>query len=451
MALVSYLTFFSLLAITIVSAWNDFTTLHPILAPSYDTAQLANIVPTTNVSLDYGLDSTVDSRTSVRIDLQADKPSVLLEAIGEILQVASTSDTVTVTFRTEAAYERSMLEWPRDGKFYLITKYIGSYATKPERGVYRVDSLSWDDESLTVTAQTKPETLASIAMTMSVSFSHAQQNNSGNITFDEPGINVASNFTLPPNMEVFSDPPYFTANANAGYLSDAAIIRGHFIYDVPSSQIQDLWFDIDAALFGNLAITFNLTAPVNNNNYAFSPGLFLPSVLSVPSAFSLQPALRWTIGADVGAIGAVHHSSNMTITIPDGHVHVDFLNSNRSFAVGWGPRLASSVSTGEAATGHASPFMDFSIELDLNILDGRYNVTGGVSARPQFVNELNVAQSQTRIRKADRMIWPRNVTCTNGFELRSAFDFNVTAFVTDQWQKTLYSTEIPVADECFHF
>ncbi|KAI0839779.1 hypothetical protein F5Y06DRAFT_302913 [Hypoxylon sp. FL0890] len=451
MALISYLTFFSLLAATVISAWNDFTTLHPVLAPSYDTTKLANIVPSSNVSLDYGLDSPTDPRSGVSIDLQTDHPAVLLETIGAVLQVACTSSTVTVTFSTKEAFERSILEWPRDGKFYLITKYLGNNDAKAERGIYRVNSLSWDDESLTVTAQTNPETLAGISMSMSVSFSHVQQNNSGNITFDEPGINVASNFTLPPDMDIFSDPPYFTATANEGYLSDAAIIRGHFIYDVPGSQIQGLYFDIDAALFGNLAVTFNLTAPVSNNNYVFSPGIFLPSILSVPGAFSLQPALRWTIGADVGAIGAVYHSSNITVTIPDGHAHVDFLDSNSSYAVGWSPRLASSVNTGEAATGHASPYMDFSIELGLNILDGRFNVTGGISARPQFVNELNVAQSQTRIRKADRMLWPRNVTCTNGFELRSAFDFNVTAYVADQWQKTLYNTEIPVADECYHF
>ncbi|KAI1416541.1 hypothetical protein F5Y13DRAFT_205406 [Hypoxylon sp. FL1857] len=451
MAPISYLVFFSLLVTTIVSAWNDFTTLHPVLAPSYDTAELANIIPSTNVSLDYSLDSPEDPRSGVSIDLQTDQPAVLLEAIGDVLQVVCTTNTVAVTFRTQAAFERSIVEWPRDGNFYLITDNLGVYGARAERGIYRVNSLSWDDESLTVAAQARPETLASIAMSMSVSFSHVQQNNSGNITFDEPGINVASNFSLPPDMEIFSDPPYFNATANAGYLSDAAVIRGHFLYDIPSSQIQDLWFDIDAALFGNLAVTFNVTAALDNNNYAFSPGIFLPSILSVPGAFSLQPALRWTIGADVGVIGAVYHSSNITVTIPDGHAHVDFLNSNRSYAVGWGPRLASSVDTAEAATGHASPFMDFAIELDLNILNGRYNVTGGISARPQFVNELNVAQSQTRIRKADRMVWPRNVTCTNGFELRSAFDFNLTAYVAGQWQKTLYSTEIPVADECFHF
>ncbi|KAI1141541.1 hypothetical protein F5Y05DRAFT_372976 [Hypoxylon sp. FL0543] len=437
MGLTSYLALFSLLAATFVSAWNDFTTLHPVLAPSYDTSELANIVPSTNVSLDYGLDEPTDPRSGVSIDLQTDHPAVLLEAIGAVLQVACASSTVTVTFSTQAAFERSILEWPRDGKFYLITQNSGNYDARAERGIYRVNSLSWDDESLTVMAQTSPETLASVASESRI--------------VQDTGINVASNFTLPSDMEIFSDPPYFTANANEGYLSDAAIIRGHFNYDVPSSQIQDLVFDIDAALFGNLAVTFNLTAPVSNNNYVFSPGIFLPSVLSVPSAFSLQPALRWTIGADVGAVGAVYHSSNITVTIPDGHAHIDFLNGNSSYAVGWAPRLASSVTTGEAATGHASPYMDFSIELDLNILNGRYNVTGGISARPQFVNELNVAQSQTRIRKADRMIWPRNVTCANGFELRSAFDFNVTAYVADLWQKTLYNTQIPVADECYHF
>lgn len=286
---------------------------------------------------------------------------------------------------------------------------------------------------------------------MSVSFSNlGSPNDNGNITFDEPGINVASNFSLPRGMVIFSD-QFFTGKVNYGSLSDAAVIRGHFDYDVPSSQLKSLWFDVDAAFFGDLGITFNLTAPLNNNNYEFNPGTFFPSEINVPGAFSLKPTLRWTVGADIGAVGPIYHSSNISLEILDGHAHIDFLNSSRSHATGWSPRLASSVNTREAATGHASPYINFSVELALEVLEGVFGVTGGVSSRPQFVNEFNLPQSHTRIRKADRMIWPRNVTCTNGFELQSAFNFSVSAYVTDWWQQTLYHTKIPIADECFPF
>lgn len=277
------------------------------------------------------------------------------------------------------------------------------------------------------------------------------QNNSGNITFNEPGISVASNFSLPTGMAIFSDGSSFSATANDGYLSDAALIRGYFSYDVPSSQLQNCWFDIDAEFFGDLAVTFNLTSPLSNNNYMFTPGTFFPSSIDVPSAFSLKPVLRWAVGAEVGAAGAMYHDSNITMTIPDGHAHVDFLSSNHSHVAGWSPRLTSAVSTGEASTGHTSPFVDFTIELSLDILNGAFNTTGGITARPQFVNALNVAQSQTRVRKANRMIWPRNATCSNGYEIRSSFNFTVGAYVTDQWQKTLYNTEIPIEDECISF
>ncbi|KAI2468366.1 hypothetical protein F4781DRAFT_398634 [Annulohypoxylon bovei var. microspora] len=289
---------------------------------------------------------------------------------------------------------------------------------------------------------------------MGVDFAHSQdlaQNNDGNITFDEPGLNVASNFSIPAGTVIFSDEPNFTTTANGGYLSDAAIIRGHFDFNVPSSQIQSLYFDVDAAFFGNLAVTFNLSNPLNNNNYAFTPGTFLPSTLNIPGLISLTPALHWVIGADVGATGPVLHSSNITVNIPDGHVHVDFLNMDNSRAVGWGPRLTSSVSTQKAATGHVSPYVDFSVDLTLNVLNGLLNVTGGVTAKPQFINDLNVAQSQSRIRKANHMISLRNVTCNSGFEVRSDFNFTVTAYVADKWEKTLYNTLIPVADECYHF
>ncbi|KAI1472863.1 uncharacterized protein F4812DRAFT_410643 [Daldinia caldariorum] len=296
--------------------------------------------------------------------------------------------------------------------------------------------------------------LTPIQESLHVTFSHVRgsmQNSSGNITFAEPGINVASNFSLPPDMEIFSEAPSFTATAQDGYLSDAAIIRGFFSYDVPSAHLESLWFDIDAAFIGDLSIIFNLTAPLNNNNYLFSPGEFFPSTINVPEVFNLKPRLHWAVGADVGAAGAIYHNSNITTEINDGHAHIDFVNTDNSYAIGWSPRLASAVETAEAATGHASPFIDFTIELALDVMNGLYNTTGGITARPQFVNELNVAQSQTRVRKANRMIWPRNVTCTNGFELRSALNFSVNAYVVGSWERTLYNTTVPIADECYRF
>ncbi|KAL7622231.1 hypothetical protein AAE478_007734 [Parahypoxylon ruwenzoriense] len=454
MGLTHYLACFASLATTTISAWNDFTDLHPILAPSYDVAKLENIVPSAVVSLDYSLDPYIDPRSSVSINLHADQPAVLLEAIEAVHDVVCTPSTVSVIFSAADAFQRTILEWPRDGNFYLITNHPGNCNARGERGIYQVASLSWDNDAAVVTARTEETNFGSIATSMGVSFSHAHGtmlNNTGNITFDEPGINVASNFSIPQDMGLFSAPPYFSATADGGYLSDAAFIRGYFFYDVPSENIQSLWFDIDAALFADLAVTFNLTGASNSNEYTFSPGTFFPSAITVPSAFNLKPALRWAIGADVGAEGVVSHSTNITVTIPDGRVHLDFINENRTSIVGWGPRLTSSFNTREAATAHTSPYVDFSIELALDVLDGAFNVTGGVTARPQLVNELSVAQNQRVIRKANHMNWLRNVTCSSGYELRSAFNFSVAAFVTDRWEKTLYNTNIPITDECYHF
>ncbi|KAI8963189.1 hypothetical protein F5Y11DRAFT_320138 [Daldinia sp. FL1419] len=454
MRFTSYLACFAFLAATTIGAWNDFTDLRPVLAPRYDANKYYNMMPRQNVSLYYTLADSTDPLNSVNIDLQAKQPVVLLESMGSVRAVTCTSNLVTVTFNGTVAYERAQQIWPMYDIFYLVTNSTEGCDVKGERGIYEVRNLIWQDDLVTVSARTSKKNFADAVNAMHVTLSQVQssmQNNSGNITFDEPGINVASNFSLPPDMEIFSEAPYFTATAKDGYLSDAAIIRGYFSYDVPSATLQDLWFDIDAAFIGDLSVTFNITAPLNNNNYLFTPGQFFPSTINVPNAFSLKPTLRWAVGADVGSVGAIYHNSNITTEINDGHAHIDFVNANHSHAVGWSPRLASAVETGEAATGHASPFIDFTIELALDVMDGLYNTTGGITARPQFVNELNVAQSQTRVRKANHMVWPRNVTCTNGFELRSAFNFTVSAYVEGLWEKTLYNTTVPIADECYRF
>ncbi|XDG05738.1 hypothetical protein ABKA04_005353 [Annulohypoxylon sp. FPYF3050] len=453
----SYLGCFASLATIAVSTWNNFD-LHPVLAPSYDKTELANIVPSTHVSLDYGIDGLdvpADPLSSVSINLQANRPTVLLETIGAVSSVSCTRKMITISFHTADAFEHATLAWPRDGNFYLITNHLGNCDAWSERGIYQVNGLSWDSDSMAVKAQTQKTSLANIAMSIGVDFSHVQdstlEGNPGNITFDEPGLSVASNFTIPSGTVIFAKDPDFSTTSNGGYLSDAAVIRGHFDFNVPSQQIQSLWFNIDAAFFGNLAVTFNLTGPLDNSNFAFTPGTFLPSSINIPGIFSLEPALHWVIGADVGTTGPVLHNSNITVTIPDGHVHVDFLNNTNSRAVGWGPRLTSSVSTEKAASGHLSPYVNFSVELSLDVLNGLFKTAGGVSARPQFINEINIAKSQSRIRKANHMLSLRNVTCNSGFELRSDFNFSVSAYVVDKWDIPLYNTLIPVADECYHF
>lgn len=153
----------ALLATTVISAWNDFTNLHPVLAPTYNLAELANIAPSSNVSLDYGLSTSMDSRSSVSIDLLANQPVVLLEAIGAVLQVACTPNTVTVNFGTGFAFARTISEWPRDEVFYLITNHPGNCNAIGERGIYKVTSLSWDNDAVAVTAQSEMTDFVSIA------------------------------------------------------------------------------------------------------------------------------------------------------------------------------------------------------------------------------------------------------------------------------------------------
>lgn len=162
MKFTQFLTCFPLLASTAISAWNDFH-LHPVLAPSYDTAKLANIVPSTNVTLDYSLDKLADPRSCVSIRLQTYEPVVLLEAIGSVLQVACTDSTVTIDFSTPAAFERAISEWLHDGEFWLITNHMGNCDAAGERGIYLVVGLNWDNDATAVTAETVKMGFGSIA------------------------------------------------------------------------------------------------------------------------------------------------------------------------------------------------------------------------------------------------------------------------------------------------
>lgn len=163
-----FLTYAPLLASTAIAALNDFD-LHAVLAPGYDTANLDNIVPSTNVTLDYSLDALADPRNSVSIELQTYEPVVLLEAIGSVARVACTYNTVTIGFSTPAAFQRALSEWPHDGQFWLITNHLGQCDTAGERGIYLVAALNWDKDHKAVSAQTVKLDFRSIACEFSTS------------------------------------------------------------------------------------------------------------------------------------------------------------------------------------------------------------------------------------------------------------------------------------------
>ncbi|KAI1078080.1 hypothetical protein F5B20DRAFT_241263 [Whalleya microplaca] len=414
------------------------------------TGTLSNLVPSTNISLDYIVGPNTNTHSTVGIILKPGHPAVVLEKIGAA-KVTCANDTVLIAFNDTAAFQRSLREWPQQGGFVLITNHMGNCDAQHERGLYWVNSLGWNNDLMIVAAHTEKTDVASVAASINVDFSQNQAGllPSQGFTLDNPGVNIDANVSVPANSVTFSDSPSFSVSANGVYFGNNVTFWGHLSYDVVSHQLDGLSFDIDAALDSNVALTFNFTGPRNSSDYVFSPDPVRFNVLDIPNIITIRPAFLWGIGAAVDTKDAAIVSTNISLVLPDGSIHVDFSDSNKTQITGWTPHLNSTISSTDKARVQVNPFINSTVDLELDILNGAYHLAGGVTAKTTVINEITAVLNQTRRGIAGGMIWKGNSTCNNGLNIRSSLNLAVDAFVTGSWQDVVYTTDIPIGEECY--
>jgi hypothetical protein len=130
-------------------------TLGPVANPACDTSDLENIVLKKNLTLHYGSSDASTPDTNAEISLEMKWPSVLLEEIAAIKDVVCSDSSVVVTFADSAAYEVSVSKWDLLEKFILVTNHLGNCDLELERGLFLVDTVTFDAATLTVTAKTE--------------------------------------------------------------------------------------------------------------------------------------------------------------------------------------------------------------------------------------------------------------------------------------------------------
>ncbi|KAI1499528.1 hypothetical protein F5X99DRAFT_430663 [Biscogniauxia marginata] len=462
MIIITLLAYLAILVSGALTTAADAPELSPIMAPSCDKARLDNLVLSNTINMHYGLNGT--HLATVTLDL--DFPSVLLEQIGHISAVQCRNHSVTVLFDSPDVFERAKAEWPQDKDFILVTNHQGNCDVENERGIFLANGLNWDNATMKVVANAERKDVHSAASTLEVDFSRlvADHPSKRDITFHKTGLNIAGDVSLPHDMKIFSVDPSFTATANRAHLSDNVTFSGYMKYHIHNHELESLYFDLDAALTADLGLTFDFAAPWDRN-LTFSPDALQLAPINIPKILQLGPSLRWAIGVDVGAEAALSVGADVWAQIPDGRLHLDLVDTGASHAEGWTPQH--DIKLGQIAqktTVRASPFVGFLVELALRILGGALDLSGGFTAEIMFVNEL----SRTKVLNAAPEAGPtslvvipldsawnrtgiaaRDVECASGLEHHTAFDFSVSAFLTEKWDKTLYGFETGVSDTCY--
>lgn len=132
-------------------AANTTTLFGPIADANVNRTSLKHITPVQDVTILYANNIT-DDNSLVNITLSMSYPTVVLENVDAVTSVDCSDDSVTVTFNNTASYLVTTREWSADGDFVIITNHLGDCDAEIERGFFLVESLSWDNYTLAVTA-----------------------------------------------------------------------------------------------------------------------------------------------------------------------------------------------------------------------------------------------------------------------------------------------------------
>jgi len=124
----------------------------------------AAVAPATSVNLDYG----IDTEPMVHVELEMQIPAVLLEEVASIKNVSCSSGSVSVFFTTREGFEAAVATWVGKGDLVFFTNHLGGCDAEAERGVFKVNKVSGDKETLTILAQAEKKDVASTAGKLSI-------------------------------------------------------------------------------------------------------------------------------------------------------------------------------------------------------------------------------------------------------------------------------------------
>lgn len=144
------------------------TTLSPVINPDVDTTSIQNIVPSKNISMNWG----AQGNGLVNVSLEMNHPTVLLEEIDGIATVDCESTSVSITFSDKDAFDEALEDWSDDDSFILVTNHLGDCDAENERGFFLAQSITSDSDSLTVVASGEKSDIESTAGLLRLTLLH---------------------------------------------------------------------------------------------------------------------------------------------------------------------------------------------------------------------------------------------------------------------------------------
>ncbi|KAJ3956527.1 hypothetical protein N0V92_006933 [Colletotrichum tropicale] len=426
-------------------AANTTTTLVPVLREGCNKADPANLVPASNITLEYG----AKNEKLVSVSLAMKYPSVVLEEVAAVAAVDCAAESITVTFNETAAFEQTSSDWQALDDFVMVTNHAGNCDVENERGFFVVDTVTFDAATLKVVANAHKSDVANTALSTQIIFSNVPVSNPAkrDISWDDEGVHITNTLALPAATTLFTADPYVAITADEASLSSAMTFSGVLKYSIIPLKVDELALDIDTVFDARLGLTVAATAPYAGN-FTYDPEDLAYNFVDIPGIIKLGPALGFAIGVELEADAKATVTTDLGLSFPDAKLHLDLVNSSATAATGWDPVWTAQANITEKAAVGVNPYVELGVQLAFTILGGAIDLSTGVTSHSKLVNDFTLSASQGAGTEGTG-IGTDNTACAEGFAVKSDFFFSVVGFATQWWSQELYSVEVPVADECY--
>lgn len=271
--------------------------------------------------------------------------------------------------------------------------------------------------------------------------------NERGITVNEKGLNIAGTIGIPANTPIYSFPPYLQVSADSASVTASVTFSGFLDYNILGGKLNQLYVDIDSSIDAEVGVTVAASAEYRDS-FTYSPGELSYMIVDVPGIISLGPELLFAIGLDIDVGAGVTVTGTAGAGLQHGRVHLDFLDTSKTSVTPWTPTYNAKLDLSERALAKADTWVDITFQLVVEILGGVVDMSAGLTARPRFNNEFALMASQG-VDQNGTVTQPNELACAQGLSVKSTFSFSLFAFVTKLWSRTVYNTNVPIADKCY--
>ncbi|KAM5350637.1 hypothetical protein ACJ41O_007142 [Fusarium nematophilum] len=429
----------------------------PVPCPDEDSSNPENAVPKKKVSLSYGAQkgtvpaNSTGSDGAINMSIDMDKPAVVLDSIASVTDVHCSDDAVTVKFGKSDAFGKAKKSWA-DGGFTLITSGMSGCDSKYERSFFLVEDVELDEGEKTITCRASRHDLSKLAESCEMTFSSIPSATLRKRITLNPSVSLNFGAGLPEDTVLFKEDPWVTITADQAEFASTVTFSGYLKYNFWGFKLQQLYFDIDTQFSADVALSADVAAAWSRS-IVYDPDALTYNIIDVPGIVSLGPGVAFAVGVDIDTSAAVSVTAGAGISIPNGNVHLDVVNSANTGTSGWEPQYNSYANISESVEVGLNASTSVTVQLTFKLLGGLVDLSSGLTATPGFINKFTLDAVQSVGASNDGTTvdveGKGDAECNVAF--KSDFVFELEGFATQWWRATLYEVELPIADICYDF